>query len=430
MSKEQLVTVAAEQLGQTRFPPLTEEQLKVIKSFPLNTRQSSMVKALFNAREEGISGVDVNDLVKIYSMLPPIVSKDRAMNITTDSVEGQIDVNGKNDGTISNVRRTIYSINEKLKQAQVELIIVGSTYYDPKAKKEKYIYSIKTYQEVKESLDISDSNQDYYTNNDVLRVTQDMGIKIDNKDVIFAFSVVKKRNPDLVTYHLDPKNRKRVYYDHDIFKKILDYLVYLHRLRTSGQQKNQIIPLENGNKPTNNDLVVQDTDNTDAPAENPKDDLGLDALEQLKPTDEEIEKLERPKTPKTKYPKTEPTWRTPEEIIGINSVYKVLLSLEQGTLPNMTNDIPTILTSAVKEYPSRVIKELSDVFIDTQKKRLERFFRVFFLSILEYWDLDPEKATTKPERAFSQLFKALKDKLYTKEQVAKEVLVDHFGLKI
>lgn len=52
------------------------------------------------------------------------------------------------------------------------------------------------------------------------------------------------------------------------------------------------------------------------------------------------------------------------------------------------------------------------------------------MAYLDLWELKAEEAVTKGDKAFAQIFETLKTQQYTKEQVIKEVLVDHFGLKI
>ena len=135
----------------------------------------------------------------------------------------------------------------------------------------------------------------------------------------------------------------------------------------------------------------------------------------------------------SKTPRTESKPQAPELMLATYSCHEVLLKLSQGTLSKVPKDIPTFLTKTFDDIrrPSfQIIRNLSDIFIQPSKERLERFFRVSFLGFLDGWDTNPSKELTKTETAFAQIFETLKAQQYTKEQVVKEVLVDHFGLKI
>ena len=131
------------------------------------------------------------------------------------------------------------------------------------------------------------------------------------------------------------------------------------------------------------------------------------------------------------------TFKTTEQIIGAYSVFQALLNLAQGTLDKVPRDVGKHLDKTLKTALEKkiiesniIIKGLSNVFISTSKEHLERFFKVNFLAALELWELKPEEAETKEDKDLVQIFKDLKGQKYTKEQVTKEVLADHFGLEI
>lgn len=134
--------------------------------------------------------------------------------------------------------------------------------------------------------------------------------------------------------------------------------------------------------------------------------------------------------------KAELNIKFPEQIIGAYSVFHTLLNLAHGTLNKIPRDVgkhldKTLKTALEKKIiESNIIKNLSNVFISTSKESLERFFKVNFLAYLESWELKAEEAATKEDKAFAQIFETLKTQQYTKGQVIKKVLVDHFGLKI
>jgi len=142
------------------------------------------------------------------------------------------------------------------------------------------------------------------------------------------------------------------------------------------------------------------------------------------------------KTRPLKTRNAELNFKNPEQIIGTYSVFHALLNLAHGTLDKVPKDIKEHLNNTLKTtlekkiIKSNLITTLSNVFISTSKEHLERFFKVNFLAYLDLWELKAEEAVTKGDKAFAQIFETLKTQQYTKEQVIKEVLVDHFGLKI